>query len=70
MAWHCPYAVRQNSVDFLICKLQMKDGANYSTPAEAAKAFCACQHICPVSRRAENTESARKCCEYHRSKGV
>lgn len=57
----CPYAVRLPQHAYLLCKQFMSDGANYNTKANALKAVCGHQLLCPTSKRAENSESAQKC---------
>lgn len=64
----CPNAIR-TALPFLMCRLLMKDGADYTKSDVGATAFCAYQHYCPNTRRAENTDNAKKCYEYHLSKG-
>ncbi len=62
----CPYSVRDNRFRFLLCR-RISDGKIYRTATEAAEAFCAHQHHCPKTGRAENTEAAKDCFEYHSS---
>jgi hypothetical protein len=61
----CPYAVRQAEMSFIICAYIMEKGVDYSKIQNAARIFCAHQHYCPETKRAENTEMAKQCYEYH-----
>nr|DAH14930.1 MAG TPA: hypothetical protein [Bacteriophage sp.] len=63
--YECPYAVRKPQLDFLLCKLLMKDGVNYFNVREGVTAMCAHQRHCNCTKRVENTEGAQSCYQYH-----
>lgn len=67
MAFSCPYAVRKNTLPFLVCKLLYTDESELRTADTAIKAFCANQRLCRLTQRAENTQGAYACYEYHRA---
>ena len=43
----------------------MTDNTNYGIKENALSVFCVCQYHCHVSKRAENTDSARECQRYY-----
>lgn len=63
MAYKCPLQERRNGVKPLLCKGAIKRlGIPKNAPvAVLMQAYCAFQHYCPTTRRAENTDSAKKC---------
>nr|DAF90887.1 MAG TPA: hypothetical protein [Siphoviridae sp. ctnMR5] len=62
--WQCPYAIRNNAVEFLLCKIMQKENVNYFDPKNAITACCAYQFHCNCSNRVENTEGAKECYRY------
>ena len=63
--YECPNAVRKPQLEFLLCKLLMKDGESYSNVKDSVNAMCAYQRHCNCTKRVENTEEAQSCYRYH-----
>lgn len=57
----CPAQIRKNIHPFLMCELAKKEGVDYNLRENAQTIFCACQHYCPQTKRAENTEGCKAC---------
>lgn len=68
MKYSCPNAVRKNQYAFIMCKAMMDKQTDYNITANAYRAFCAYQHQCPSTKRAENTDRARACYSYQTQK--
>ena len=65
MLYQCPLARRIRQQKYLLCFLRMSPDINYSKTQNACQAFCAYQHMCNITGRAENTDRARQCFEKH-----
>ena len=66
----CPNQVRIKNVKLLLCRRFMKENVDYSIKANYSTVICGAQKYCPHTKRAENTEMAKKCYKNQSSKGV
>ena len=56
----CEFAHRDSRYKFLVC-LKLSEGKIPANGQEAANFICSFQRYCALSRRYENTDSAKKC---------
>ncbi len=60
----CPFQKRLTNLRYLICADLIGKATNLNDEKSALGAFCAHQHFCTCSGRAENTDGARECYQY------
>lgn len=65
MNYSCPFAKRLKQHQYLLCRARMNPLIDYTKIENACQAFCAYQHMCSITGRAENTDRARQCFKKH-----